>query len=66
MTKLLSLLDQRGLFFARADRLGDPWEGARGRANARLQGGLYGSEVAASMASQRSAAPEPEAVFVSC
>lgn len=30
------------------------------------RGGLYGSEVAASMASQRSAAPEPEAVFVSC
>lgn len=30
-SKFLSLLDSRSLYFARADHLGDPFEGARGR-----------------------------------
>lgn len=33
LSKLIALLDGRCLFFARADRLGDPWEGATSQAN---------------------------------
>lgn len=35
MTKLMAMLEGRSVYFARADQLGDPWEGARGGANAR-------------------------------
>jgi len=35
MTKFVSLLETQSVAFARADRLGDIWEGQRGKANAR-------------------------------
>jgi hypothetical protein len=36
-TKFVSMLDNNGLFFSRADRLGDPFEGSIPRANVREQ-----------------------------
>jgi hypothetical protein len=41
MTKFIALLERRAVFFARADLLGDPWEGGRGQANARAAEHLY-------------------------
>jgi len=41
MTKFIALLERRAVFFARADLLGDPWEGGRGQANARAAEDLY-------------------------
>ena len=40
-TKFASLLDRRALFFARADRLPDPFEGSYSKANIRLRPELY-------------------------
>jgi len=36
-TKFVSLLDKKTLFFARADRLGDPFEGSYSKANVKLR-----------------------------
>lgn len=36
-TKFVSLLDKSALFFTRADRLGDPFEGSYSRANIKLR-----------------------------
>ena len=40
-TKFASLLDKRALFFARADKLGDPFEGSLSEVNAKLQPVLH-------------------------
>ena len=40
-TKFVSLLDKSALFFARADKLGDPFEGALSKINIALQPILY-------------------------
>ena len=41
VTKLIALLEAGCLFFPRADRLGDPWEGAVSRQNLALRPNLY-------------------------
>lgn len=43
LAKLLSLLQQRSLWFSRADQLGDPHEGSLGRVSATLRGQQYRS-----------------------
>jgi hypothetical protein len=40
-TKYVSMLDSGSLFFARADLLGDPFEGSSSRANIALRPELY-------------------------
>ena len=40
-TKFLSLLQEQALFFARADRLGDPFEGSFSKANIALRPTIY-------------------------
>jgi len=40
-TKFVSLLDAQSLFFSRADRLGDPFEGSYSKANIALRPALY-------------------------
>ena len=40
-TKFVSLLDRRALFFARADKMPDPFEGSYSKANVKLRRGLY-------------------------
>jgi len=40
LSKLIALLNKNCLFFARADTLGDPWEGAASRANVILRSEL--------------------------
>ena len=42
--RLLSMLQTRELFFARADRLGDPFEGSYSRANLELKDTIVGRE----------------------
>ncbi len=44
-TKFVSLLDKRSLFFARADKLGDPFEGSFSRANKELRSILYAGKI---------------------
>lgn len=44
-TKFVSLLDRGALFFARADRLGDPFEGSYSAVNAALRPHLYGGSL---------------------
>jgi hypothetical protein len=63
LAKYLSLLSTRSLFFTRAERLGDPWEGALGPANVGAAAELYGE-----LAPRLAAAGErlPMSVFVSC
>lgn len=40
-TKFVSLLDKEALFFARADKIGDPFEGSHSRANLSLRAQVY-------------------------
>ena len=40
-SKFVSLLDKSALFFSRADKLGDPFEGSFSKANASIRNGLY-------------------------
>jgi hypothetical protein len=40
-TKFVSLLDRRALFFARADKMPDPFEGSSSKANVRLRPDVY-------------------------
>jgi len=40
-TKFVSLLDKSALFFTRADRLGDPFEGSYSRANIKMRPEVY-------------------------
>jgi hypothetical protein len=40
-TKLVSLLDRQALFFARADKMPDPFEGSYSKANVRLRPDVY-------------------------
>ena len=47
-TKFVSLLDTQSLFFARADMLGDPFEGAYSKVNAALRPVLYEGKIPAS------------------
>ena len=44
-TKLVSLLDKQALFFSRADKLGDPFEGSHPKANMPLRAKVYKGEV---------------------
>ena len=44
-TKFVSILDTRSLFFARADRLGDPFEGSLSKANVALRPLLYKDQI---------------------
>ena len=44
-TKFVSLLDRKAIFFPRADKLGDPFEGSRSKANIAMRALLYGDEV---------------------
>jgi len=46
-TKFVSLLDKSALFFTRADRLGDPFEGSYSRANIKLRPEVYKEEIPA-------------------
>jgi hypothetical protein len=41
-TKFVSLLDKSALFFSRADRLGDPFEGSFSKANIEQRPAVYG------------------------
>ncbi len=41
-TKFVSILDKRALFFARADKLGDPFEGSFTKVNEKLRPAWYG------------------------
>ena len=43
-TKFVSLLDRRALFFPRADKLGDPFEGSLSRVNAAVHPVMYTTE----------------------
>jgi hypothetical protein len=45
--KFLSLIEDNGLFFARADLMTDPWEGSTGPRNAAIRPELYGEHYAA-------------------
>ena len=40
-TKFVSLLEAQSLFFSRADRLGDPFEGSYSKSNISLRPALY-------------------------
>ena len=42
LPKLISMLEKRALFFVRADKLGDPFEGSFSRVNELLRPSLYG------------------------
>ncbi len=44
-TKFVSLLDRNALFFARADRLGDPFEGSYSKLNKVLRPAIYGDSL---------------------
>ncbi len=44
-TKFVSLLDKSALFFARADKLGDPFEGSFPEVNVKLRPELYGGKI---------------------
>ena len=44
-TKFVSLLDKKALFFTRADKLGDPFEGSHPRANIPLRAKIYKGEI---------------------
>ena len=44
-TKFVSLLDTQSLYFARADRLGDPFEGSFSKVNTALRPALYEREL---------------------
>lgn len=44
-TKFVSLLDNGALFFARADKLGDPFEGSYSRMNSEMRPKLYAGEI---------------------
>jgi len=44
-TKFVSLLDKSALFFTRADRLGDPFEGSYSRANIKLRPEVYKKKI---------------------
>jgi hypothetical protein len=68
VAKLLALLEQSAVFFSRADLLGDPWEGAYGRANEARTHELYGeqADVIRRGSNQARAARLTSTVFVSC
>jgi hypothetical protein len=66
-TKLFSLLDSASLFFARADTLGDEFEGSYSRANIKLRPEVYRempAEGVAALVSTRSALPRY--TYVNC
>ncbi len=44
-TKFVSILDSHSLFFTRADRLGDPFEGSFSKVNVALRPSLYEGEI---------------------
>lgn len=44
-TKFVSLLDKKALFFSRADKLGDPFEGAMTKVNLKKRKKLYGRKM---------------------
>jgi len=44
-TKFVSLLDKKALFFTRADKLGDPFEGSHPKANITLREKIYKSDM---------------------
>jgi len=44
-TKFVSLLDRKALFFTRADKLGDPFEGSHPKANIPLRAKIYKGEI---------------------
>ena len=44
-TKFVSLLDKQALFFSRADKLGDPFEGSHPKANIPLRAEIYKDEI---------------------
>ena len=44
-TKFVSLLETKSLFFARADKLGDPFEGAYSKVNVALRPALYEGKI---------------------
>lgn len=46
LPKFLSLIEDRGLFFSRADLMTDAWEGATGPRNAEMRPELYGEHYA--------------------
>ena len=45
LRKLIAMLDKRALFFVRADRLGDPFEGSFTKMNQALRPALYRGEI---------------------
>ena len=51
-TKFVSLLDKQALFFARADKLRDPFEGAYSKANASLRPVIYEKEIHEALSKQ--------------
>ena len=55
-TKFVSLLDTQSLYFARADRLGDPFEGSFSKANVALRPILYEGEILESAAARENLA----------
>jgi hypothetical protein len=53
-TKFVSLLDKSALFFTRADKLGDPFEGSFSRANIKLRPEIYKEKIPQSALEQMS------------
>ncbi len=45
-TKFASLIDTESLFFAKSDKLGDPFEGSLSQVNVDLRPSIYGEEIA--------------------
>lgn len=66
-TRLVSLLDQKALYFCRADLLGDPYEGAHGgAANRDLGRQIYGEELVDRMARARAGFDDRQLTYVNC
>ncbi|MCY4088145.1 MAG: hypothetical protein OXG37_14980 [Actinomycetia bacterium] len=67
-TKFVSLLDTQALFFVRADKLGDPFEGSYSKANVALRPALYERKIPESTMQQFAAFTEGARRFtyISC
>lgn len=70
-TKLVSMLESRALYFVRADRLGDPFEGSYSRANERMHLVMYADlpvEVQANLSTHQTVMAKQvrSVMFVNC
>jgi hypothetical protein len=67
-TKLVSLLDTKSLFFARADQLGDPFEGSYSRGNVEVRPVLYDGKIPPENLAEMARFTEamPRYTFINC